>query len=128
MNHEWGKREGIRWEVCLVCGIVRRSDGKNSPCNGPTRVRKLESCCQPIRMADGTVVLANLKPGAALNEEEKSAIAEYVQFCRDRKAKKKRKCAACAGTGHTEHGFQDCSPCKGTGLIAAERDAEGAKK
>lgn len=47
--------------------------------------------CQPIKMADGTVVLANLKPGPALTEEEKQAIAEYVQFCRDRRAKEQRK-------------------------------------
>lgn len=46
--------------------------------------------CQPIKMADGTVVLANLKPGATLTDEEKQAIAEYVQFCRDRRAKREK--------------------------------------
>ena len=44
--------------------------------------------CEPIKMADGTVVLANVKKGETLTEEDKQVIAEYVQFCRDRKAKK----------------------------------------
>ena len=46
--------------------------------------------CVPIKMTDGTVVLANVKPGEALTDEEKAAIAEYVQFCRDRKARRER--------------------------------------
>ncbi len=42
-------------------------------------------------MADGTIVLANVKPGAKLTENDKKALAEYVQFCRDRAAEKQRK-------------------------------------
>ena len=47
--------------------------------------------CQVIKMADGSTVLANVKPGETLNDEEIAAIAEYVQFCRDRSAKTKAK-------------------------------------
>lgn len=47
--------------------------------------------CEPIRMEDGTTVLANVKPGAKLTEADKQAVAEWVQFCRDRKAARDRK-------------------------------------
>jgi len=47
--------------------------------------------CKEIRMKDGTVVLANMKPGAKLTEEDERIIAEWVQFCRDRRAKEQRK-------------------------------------
>jgi hypothetical protein len=47
--------------------------------------------CEPIKMADGTVVLANVKKGAVLTEEDKRILAEWVQFCRDRRAKEQRK-------------------------------------
>lgn len=29
---------GLRWEHCCVCGVVKRADGKNKPCKGPTKV------------------------------------------------------------------------------------------
>jgi hypothetical protein len=41
-------------------------------------------------MPDGTVVLAMVAPGAKLTEEDKRVLAEYAQFCRDRKAKQQR--------------------------------------
>lgn len=52
-----------------------------------------------IKMPDGTVVLANIKPGAELTEEDKRVLAEedkrvlaeWVQFCRDRRATEQRK-------------------------------------
>ena len=44
--------------------------------------------CEPIKMKDGTVVLANVRPGCKLTAEDKLALAEYVQFCRDRRAKR----------------------------------------
>ena len=47
--------------------------------------------CEPIKMKDGTVILANVKPGAKLTDEDKKIIADWVQFCRDRKAKKVKK-------------------------------------
>ncbi len=47
--------------------------------------------CKQIRMKDGTVILANLKPGAKLTEEDERSIAKSVQFCRDRRAKEQRK-------------------------------------
>lgn len=43
--------------------------------------------CEPIKMADGTVVLANVVPGQKLTEEDKRVLAEWVQFCRDRRSK-----------------------------------------
>jgi len=45
--------------------------------------------CKPIKMADGTVVLAMVKPGAVLTDADKQILAEWIQFCRDRKAGKK---------------------------------------
>jgi hypothetical protein len=47
--------------------------------------------CEPVKMPDGTIVLANVKDGETLTDEDKRAIAEWVQFCRDRKAKKEKK-------------------------------------
>ena len=44
--------------------------------------------CTPIVMEDGTTVLAMVKPGAVLTEEDKRILAEWVQFCRNRKAKR----------------------------------------
>lgn len=44
--------------------------------------------CEPIRMKDGTVVLANVKKGEVLTDEDKRILAEWVQFCRERKAKR----------------------------------------
>ncbi len=44
-----------------------------------------------IKMQDGTVVLANVKRGAVLTESDKQVLAEWVQFCRDRRAKEQRK-------------------------------------
>jgi hypothetical protein len=42
-------------------------------------------------MKDGTVVLANVKSGETLTEQDKEIIAEWVQFCRDRKAAREAK-------------------------------------
>lgn len=47
--------------------------------------------CKTIRMADGSVVLANVNKGAKLTERDKAVLAEWVQFCRDRRAKQQRK-------------------------------------
>ncbi len=47
--------------------------------------------CEQVRMKDGTVLLANVKPGEKLTDEDKRALDEYVQFCRERRAKKRRK-------------------------------------
>ncbi len=46
-----------------------------------------------IKMKDGTMVHACVKPGETLTEEDEAAIAEYVQFCRDRKEKKEQQLA-----------------------------------
>jgi hypothetical protein len=40
-SHFWGLFD--RWMCCRVCGIVRRADGNNKPCKGPTRMRPMES-------------------------------------------------------------------------------------
>jgi hypothetical protein len=47
--------------------------------------------CHPIQMQDGTVILADVKKGAVLTDEDKRVLAEWVQFCRDRRAKEQRK-------------------------------------
>ena len=36
-RHEWWIWNGL--ECCKVCGIVRRNDGKNSPCRGATKIK-----------------------------------------------------------------------------------------
>jgi hypothetical protein len=44
-KHDWIRRQrpsGGTWEACKVCGVIRRNDDKNSPCKGPTRMRKME--------------------------------------------------------------------------------------
>lgn len=33
-THDWGYRAGFRFEVCNLCGVVRRKDNKNNPCKG----------------------------------------------------------------------------------------------
>jgi hypothetical protein len=43
--------------------------------------------CEPIKMPDGTVVLANVKKGQVLTAKDRQVLAEWVQFCRDRRAK-----------------------------------------
>ena len=47
--------------------------------------------CEPIKMPDGTVVLADVKRGQRLTESDKAALAEWVQFCRDRRAQREAK-------------------------------------
>lgn len=47
--------------------------------------------CAPIRLKDGTVVLVNLKPGAALTDDEARVLEEYLLFCRRRKARRAAK-------------------------------------
>lgn len=38
--HKWvGPHPPIKWEHCESCGVVKRTDGKNTPtCKGPARV------------------------------------------------------------------------------------------
>jgi hypothetical protein len=38
-DHNWVNRPPVAWEFCLTCGIVKRADGKNRPCKGPTKLR-----------------------------------------------------------------------------------------
>lgn len=47
--------------------------------------------CKPIKMKDGTVVLANMRPGQKLTEADKQTLAEWVAFCRERRDKEQRK-------------------------------------
>jgi hypothetical protein len=36
--HDWFIFERKGWECCRNCGIIRRLDGKNSPCKGAVKV------------------------------------------------------------------------------------------
>lgn len=38
----------------------------------------------PIKLDDGTVVIAELKPGAVLTDEEREALKEFVQVLKDK--------------------------------------------
>jgi hypothetical protein len=46
---------------------------------------------EPIRMKDGTVILADVRKGATLTDKDREVLAEWVQFCRDRRAKEQRR-------------------------------------
>ena len=40
-EHKWVLRDttsGKKYDICKVCGIVRRADDKNLPCKGPTKI------------------------------------------------------------------------------------------
>jgi hypothetical protein len=41
--HDWVQldREVYPWPFCRVCGVVKRRDGLNKPCKGPTRLRRM---------------------------------------------------------------------------------------
>jgi hypothetical protein len=45
----------------------------------------------PVKLKDGTVVQVCLKPDAELTDEEARVLDEYLQFCRERRAKRKAK-------------------------------------
>lgn len=37
--HKWvDSYKSIKGPLCLICGIMKRADGKNKPCKGPTRI------------------------------------------------------------------------------------------
>lgn len=67
--------------------------------------------CEPIRMEDGTIVLANMKEGETLTDEDKKGLEAYIQFCRDRRAKENAK------------GSQNNTPPPRSRVV--ERDARG---
>ncbi len=46
--------------------------------------------CKEIRMPDGTVILAKVKPGQKLTEKDKTVLAEWVEFVRARARKEQR--------------------------------------
>lgn len=43
-GHRWGRFTappllGVKdWEVCFICGMIRRADKKNKPCKGQTHI------------------------------------------------------------------------------------------
>ncbi len=47
--------------------------------------------CKPIRLKDGTTLLANVAPGKKLSASDLRVLEEYAQFCRDRSAQEQRK-------------------------------------
>lgn len=47
--------------------------------------------CKPIRLKDGTVVLANMTRRGKLSERDLKTLEEYAEFCRARAAKQQRK-------------------------------------
>lgn len=42
MTHDWKLFGQYAYPVCRICGIVKRRDGNNKPCKGPTRLRPME--------------------------------------------------------------------------------------
>lgn len=40
--HDWYRPRQYAYPICRICGVVQRRDGKNKPCKGPTRLRKME--------------------------------------------------------------------------------------
>ncbi len=47
--------------------------------------------CEEIKMPDGTVILAHVKPGEKLTDEDKRILAEWVEFCRNRGVREQRR-------------------------------------
>lgn len=41
-THDWFYYDGVKGDCCRRCGIVRRADRMNNPCNGNTNLRKPE--------------------------------------------------------------------------------------
>lgn len=48
-EHEWFTYGRLNWECCRLCGIVRRLDGKNSPCKGPVSVGPRDAMLPSVR-------------------------------------------------------------------------------
>ncbi len=46
-DHHWITKAPVKWPFCSICGIVKRSDGKNSACKGPTKMRSMELTMTP---------------------------------------------------------------------------------
>lgn len=44
--------------------------------------------CEPVKMHDGSVVLARLKPGTELTDEDRKALADFHQFLKDEHARR----------------------------------------
>lgn len=42
MTHDWYRPRQYAYPICRICGVVQRTDGKNKPCKGPTRLRPME--------------------------------------------------------------------------------------
>ena len=40
--HDWYMPHQVAYPICRICGVVKRRDGKNTPCKGPTRLRQME--------------------------------------------------------------------------------------
>jgi hypothetical protein len=40
--HDWYRPRQFAYPICRICGVVKRTDGKNKPCKGPTRLRPME--------------------------------------------------------------------------------------
>lgn len=38
-GHRWVAYDELPWDICKVCGVVRRRDNNNSQCKGPVKVK-----------------------------------------------------------------------------------------
>ena len=47
--------------------------------------------CKPIKLKDGTVILADVKPGQKLTKQDEKILAEWVEFVKARAKRKKPK-------------------------------------
>ena len=47
--HDWYRPRQYAYPICRICGVVRRRDGKNKPCKGPTCLRPMEGEIQDGR-------------------------------------------------------------------------------
>jgi hypothetical protein len=46
-THNFVERDGVPFPFCSICGVVKRKDGKNGHCKGPTKMRPTESPALP---------------------------------------------------------------------------------
>lgn len=49
--HEWFRPSFLKFDCCRKCGIVKRADGRNSPCPGNVHVALRTSSPAPAKEA-----------------------------------------------------------------------------
>jgi len=81
-QHEWDDNR-FGFTCCNLCGLIKREDGKNKPCNGPGKLRPMEKSAPyygHMTMADGSHV--------PLTEEQAREIWDACEKAQEDRAKR----------------------------------------